>query len=186
MSSEPPAEGTPPAPAADMVAIGVIRRPVGLKGKCYVDAFGKTLPGLVPPVRLWGGSAPSNVREIALREIRSSPRGLVCKFEGFDDMDAAGALRGWYLFCGREKLPPLPPGSHYHFELEGLTVIAAESGRAVGIVSAVQSYPAADALEVRKEDGSTILVSMTPGTMPAVDIERGTVAISESALEEIL
>ena len=114
MSSELRAEGTPPpspAQAADMVAIGVIRRPVGLKGQCYVDAFGKTLPGLVPPVRLWGGSAPSKVREIALREMRSGPRGLVCKFEGFDDMDAAGALRGWICSAAARSCRPSRRGA---------------------------------------------------------------------------
>ncbi len=182
---EPVSFPSPPS-AESLVAIGVVRRPVGLKGLCYVEAFGRTLPGLAKPAVVWGGSAPVGVRRLVLREIKSGPRGFVCKFENFDDMDAVGALRGWYLFRGRESLPLLPVGSHYQFELEGLTVIASETGRAIGIVAAVHSYPTADALEVRKDDGSTILVSMTPGTLTAVDKENGTIAVSESAIEEIL
>lgn len=172
--------------ADSLVAIGMVRRPVGLKGECYAEAFGATLESLSPPAALRGGTDPATTRELVLRTMRKTPRGPVCSFEGIDDVDAAGTLRGWYLFCGRDLLPPLPKGRHYHFELEGLTVRGAESGRLIGTVAAVRSYPTVDALEVRKGDGSTILISMTGETVKAVDTARGAVTVAESAIEEIV
>jgi 16S rRNA processing protein RimM len=173
-------------PADSLVAIGMVRKPVGLSGACYVEAFGATLASLHPPVALRAGTDPAGARELVVRSIRKGARGPVCFFEGIDTVDAAGPLRGWYLFCGRDLLPKLPEGRHYHFELEGLAVKGAGSGRLVGTVVAVRNYPTVDALEVRKEDGSTILISMTRETITAVDAAHGAVTVAESAIEEIL
>jgi 16S rRNA processing protein RimM len=173
-------------PAGDFVAIGIIRKPVGLKGQCYVDAFGATLPGLRPPAPLRAGRDSVGTQELVLQELRQSPKGFVCRFEGYGDLDAAGALRGLYLFYGRDKLPRPPKGRHYHFELVGLTVVEDETGRAVGTVTEVQKFPAAEALEVRKENGETILISMSQGVVKAVDTGAGVIRVSAAALEEIL
>jgi 16S rRNA processing protein RimM len=175
-----------PGPMEAYIAIGIIRKPVGLKGQCYTDALGVTFPALAPPVLLYAGRDPSQTREIVLKEKRQSPKGFVCRFEGFNDIDTAGTLRGMYLFCSREALPRLPEGKHYHFELEGLAVVADETGTMIGTVTEVQQYPTTDALEVRKEDGSTVLVSMTKGIVKSVDIALGVIRVSGSALEEII
>jgi 16S rRNA processing protein RimM len=172
--------------AGDFIAIGIIRKPVGLKGHCYVDAFGATLSGLCLPARLSAGRDSPATQELVLQEMRPSPKGFMCRFEGYPDLDTAGALRGLYLFYGRDKLPKPPKGRHYHFELVGLTVVADETGTAIGTVTEVQKYPAADALEVRKEDGSMILVSMSGGVVKSVDSVAGVIRVSGSALEEIL
>jgi|WetSurMetagenome_2_1015567.scaffolds.fasta_scaffold00027_62 16S rRNA processing protein RimM len=171
---------------ARLVAIGRVRRPVGLSGACYVEAFGATLESLAPPVLLRAGTEPEVAREVVMTSMRPGPRGPVCAFEGISDMDAAGTLRGWYLFCGRDLLPKLPEGRHYQFELEGLAVLGAESGRVIGTVTGVQNYPTVDALEVRREDGSSILISMTRETVRAVDRATGTITVLESAIEDIL
>ncbi|HUI92932.1 MAG TPA: ribosome maturation factor RimM [Chitinivibrionales bacterium] len=172
--------------AGDLVAIGIIRKPVGLKGQCYVDAFGATLAALKPPARLRAGRDLQAKQELVLQELRPSPKGLVCRFEGFGDLDTAGTLRGLYLFCGRDKLPKPPKGRHYHFELVGLTVVEDETGRAIGSVTEVQKYPAAEVLEVKKENGETVLISMAGGTVKSVDNAAGVIKISGAALEEIL
>jgi 16S rRNA processing protein RimM len=178
--------GSAAACGDDLVAIGMVRRPVGLKGWCYVEALGETLPALQLPGSLRAGRDPASTRDLVLREKKNSPQGLVCKFEGIDDVDTAGTLRGLYLFCGRDCLAPLPGARHYHFELEGLTVVGADSGRTIGLVAAIQNFPTTDALEVRKEDGTTILISMTQGIIRSVDQAGGVIAVSDSAIEEIL
>jgi 16S rRNA processing protein RimM len=170
----------------DLIAIGVIRRPKGLQGDCYVNAFGTTLPSLKPPVTLVAGPDSARTQQLVLCSLRVSPQGYLCRFEGRQNMDSAGDLRGFYLFCSRDMLPKLPGGKHYHFELEGLTVVTDGTGQTVGTVISVQSFPTADALEVRKDDGSTILVSMTAGVIQAVDVQEGVIRVSGSAIEEIV
>lgn len=173
------------AGAENLVAIGAIRRPFGLKGECYVEPLGETLCALVLPFVLQGGPDPATVREIVLLQLRDGPRGPLCRFQGFDDVDVAGTLRGWYLFCERTQLPPLGDGKHYHFELEGLSVVGGESGKLIGTIVTVREYPTVDALDVRKEDGSVIAIPMTPDAIKSVDKAAGVVTVSESAIEEV-
>ncbi len=172
--------------ADGLVAIGAIRRPVGLKGHCYVEAYGSTLTGFLMPVVLQAGPDPSSVKELVVLELRSVPQGLIARFEGYGDVDASGVLKGLYLFCRQSRLPPLSKGQHYHFELEGLAVVGAESGRLIGTVISVESYPTVDALEVRRENGSTVIVSMSKDVVKTVDVEGGAVTVFESAIEDIL
>jgi 16S rRNA processing protein RimM len=173
------------AGAENLIAIGAIRRPFGLKGHCYVEPLGETLCKLNTPFVLLGGPDPATVRELVLLQLRDGPRGPLCKFQGIDDVDAAGTLRGWYLFCKRTQLPPLAEGKHYHFELEGLSVVGGESGKLIGTIVSVREYPTVDALDVRKEDGSIIAIPMTPDAIKSVDKGTGVVTVSEAAIEEV-
>jgi 16S rRNA processing protein RimM len=45
--------------------------------------------------------------------------GLLVRFAGIDDRDAAERLRGAGLAVERERVPAAPPGAYYHFELVG-------------------------------------------------------------------
>lgn len=179
------AEGRPVKGPDERVAIGVVRKPHGVAGQCAVSGFGVTLSRLSAPVKLWLGRDAQTAHEITVTEIRENPKGFLCKFDGCDDMDSAGELRDRFLFCGAGSLPRLDKGKHYGFELEGLTVVSEEDGAIIGIVSAVENYPTVDCLEVRKEDGTTMVIAMAPGAVKTVDKEKGTITVSRSALEEL-
>jgi 16S rRNA processing protein RimM len=166
------------------VAIGVVRKPHGVDGQCAVSAFGVTLSRLSAPVKLWLGRDAQTAHEITVTGIRENPKGFLFKFDGCDDMDSAGALRDLFLFCNEGSLPRLEKGMHYGFELEGLTIVSEENGAKIGIVSAVGNYPTVDCLEVRKDDGTTMVIAMAPGVIKAVDTDKGTITVSRSAIME--
>jgi 16S rRNA processing protein RimM len=177
--------GPPPA-AREPVAIGVVRKPHGVRGQCCVSGFGTTLSKLCAPVKLRLGRDTQTSRDIMVREIRETPKGFICAFDGCDDMDSAEGLRDLYLFCDSNDLPALDDKTHYGFELEGMTVAAEEDGTMIGMVTAVESYPTVDCIEVLRDDGTVVVIAMTPGVIKSVDKHSGAITVSRSAIQELL
>jgi 16S rRNA processing protein RimM len=176
-----------PKPAAhEPVAIGVVRKPHGIHGQCSVNGFGYTLAKLCAPVKLRLGRDAQTATEIMVMEIRENPKGFICTFDGYGDMNSAEGLRDQLLFCDSNDLPELDDKTHYGFELEGLTVVAEEDGAAIGTVTAVESYPTVDCIEVLRDNGGVVVIAMTPGVVKSVDKRSGTITVSRSAVEELL
>ncbi|MBK1691248.1 ribosome maturation factor RimM [Ectothiorhodospira mobilis] len=61
--------------------------------------------------------------EVHVEAGRSHGKGLVAKFQGVDDRDAAGACIGCRLAITRDQLPPLPEDEYYWADLVGLRVV---------------------------------------------------------------
>ena len=171
---------------AELIAIGQVRKPFGLKGHCYVDGYGRGLAGLSPPCRVLLGASEQQTRTVVIIEIRTSPRGYVCRFEGSDDRNGAEILRGGFLFLEKKGLPALKDNEYYQYELEGMTVVTSGAAQSVGVVTEVQNFPTMDALNVRKEDGSTVLIAMGKGIIEKIDRDKKSIIVSESALEQII
>jgi 16S rRNA processing protein RimM len=170
----------------ELIAIGCVRRPFGLKGHFFLEAFGKALSALKTPRRVFQGKSEQQTTAAMLSEIRKSPRGFIGKFEGHDTCEAAEILRGVYLFLEKNELPQLRGNEYYSFELQGMSVVAVPSLKTIGIVVEIQSFPTVDALNVRKEDGSMVLISMNKGIIEKIDREKQCIVVSESALEQII
>jgi 16S rRNA processing protein RimM len=182
-------EKRPPLPEradAQLIAIGRVRKPFGLKGQFYADAFGKALGMLRAPKKVFCGRDEAGTVPIALVEIRETPRGFLGRFEGCETVEDAERFRGTYLFLKKSELPGLENNEYYHFELEGMTVVAEQIDKPVGVVVEMQSFPTTDALVVRKEDGSTILVPMNKDFIKKIDRDKGCVVVNASALEAIV
>jgi 16S rRNA processing protein RimM len=169
-----------------LIAIGQVRKPFGLKGFCYADGFGKALAGLKAPCSVLAGLSETQTRPVVITELKSSPRGFVCRFEGGDDRESAETFRDVFLFIDQSDLAPLKGNEFYHFELEGMTVVTAKSQKTVGTVLNVENFPTVDALNVRKEDGSMIIIALGKGIIEKIDRKNKCVVVSETALEQII
>jgi 16S rRNA processing protein RimM len=171
---------------SERIAIGRVRKPFGLKGHFYADAFGKALGTLSAPASVFCGKNEEGATSVTLSEIRETPRGFIGKFEGMTTIEEAERFRGTYLFLEKDALPDLGSNEYYHFEIEGMTVVALPSEKTVGVVTQMQSFPTTDALLVRKDDGSTIIVAMNSGIIQKIDRDNGCIFVNESALEDIV
>ena len=169
-----------------MIAIGRVRKPFGLKGHCYVDAFGKSLPALKAPCRVFIGRSEEAVEESMLCEKKDTSRGFICRFETRKSVEQAQTLRGAYLFLEKNDLPVAKGNEYYHFELEGMTVVAVPDNKCLGVVTEVQSFPTTDALNVRREDGSSVLISLRKGIIANIDRDNRCINVHASALEQII
>ena len=86
--------------------------------------------------------------------------------------------RGDALTIPRSRLPRLPEGEFYAFELAGLQVVE-DGGRVVGVVREVLPGPANDNLEL--EDGR--LVPMIEDAIRSVDPEAGIVLLNPGFID---
>jgi 16S rRNA processing protein RimM len=172
--------GRPP----QRIAIGCVRKPCGLQGYCYVDAFGKALPALKLPAAVFLGADPFGAVESMLREKKETPKGYLCRFNDHETIEQAETIRGVYIFIEQRDLPALKGKEYYAFELEGMSVLAVPGNTPVGVVVEVQNYPTVDALTVRREDASTILVVLRREIIVAIDREKRCIFVQGSALEE--
>jgi 16S rRNA processing protein RimM len=128
----------------DLVAIGEIARPYGLRGEVRVtpltddpDRFHRLADCV-----LWDASRD----ERETRRITTARRhggAVVLGFAGCDTPEAAAALAGRLVALPREAALPPPPGRFYPWQLAGCRVVT-EDGHEVGYVTGIEQAPTQD------------------------------------------
>jgi len=129
---------TPDREADDLLAVGRVGKPHGLRGEVSVEPLTDTPERFDP-----GTVLLSDAGELTVATSRRHQRRFLIGFEGVGDRSAAEELRGAILFVKAEDLPDLPEGSFWPHDLEGCEVIT-ESGARVGVISEVLRNPAND------------------------------------------
>ncbi len=178
-------EGTT-EPGAGWVCLGAVTGVVGLKGEVRIKPFTED-PGALGrygPVTLEPGGQVAVVANV-----RPAKGGVIVRFTGVDDRNAAEALKGKRLYVPRDALPALEDEDEfYHQDLIGLEVEDTD-GQHVGRVKAVQDFGAGAVLEVASPDaskglGKTFMVPFTRADVPEVDIKAGRVVIRRLGEDE--
>jgi len=95
-----------------------------------------------------------------VESVRPFGERLLIRFEGIANRTQAEALRGVDLTIARSEAAPLPPGTHYRFELIGLRV-RTPSGKHLGQVTDVFSTGSNDVIVVRGERGELLIPHLT-------------------------
>jgi 16S rRNA processing protein RimM len=170
----------------DCIAIAIIRKPIGLAGWCGVTALGNSLAQLDAPLTVLAGRSAETARSIVIEEIVLEPKGFRLLFEGYADRDSVEALRDLTLFLPRDRLPSLDEGEFFHFEMEGMAVVDAESGQEVGVVEVVHNYPSVDAVEVRTVAGHLAMIPLTRDAVEKIDRAGRRILIRGSQCEDLL
>ncbi|MFP4163026.1 MAG: ribosome maturation factor RimM [Chitinispirillaceae bacterium] len=169
----------------ELVAIAMIRGAIGLEGYCAVETFGETFASLKPPVAVVIGT-DADSREVVLEKMQLRPRGYVALFSVAHDRTGAEMLNGERIYIDQKSLPPLGEGEFYHFELEGMSVVADSTGETVGVVKNVVNLPSTDAFEVTLDNGHEVLIPYIEDAVVRVENKTGRIIVRWSYLEELL
>jgi 16S rRNA processing protein RimM len=167
-----------PRPASRVV-LAVVTGAHGTRGEVRLRSFATSLD--YGPLERSDGGPP-----LELLGLRPAKDGLVARFAGVNDRNAAEALKGVELSVARERLPEPAEDEFYFADLIGLTAERPD-GTPLGEVVAVHNFGAGDVLEVRlAEDGETVLLPFTRATVPEVDPASRRLVIDppEGLLEE--
>ena len=151
--------------SANRVVLAVVTGAHGTRGEVRLRSFASSLD--YGPLERSDGGQPLEI--VAMRPAR---QGLIARFAGLGERDAAERLIGVELSVDRNRMPEPAEEEFYHADLVGL---AAErrDGTALGEVVAVHNFGAGDILEVRRPDGlQTVLVPFTRQVVPEVDTTR--------------
>lgn len=163
--------------AADLIRIGVIGKPHGVRGAFVVHGAidGSAMrPGFV---------MLADGRELSVVSHAGTDERPIVSVAGVDDRDSAAALRDQTLFARRDALTPLAEGEWYASDLEGMTVRSAD-GTELGTVERLANLPSADVLEVTAAEGETpLLVPMIADAIIAIDAESRAVTVDTDFLD---
>lgn len=182
MASEPtiPGEfsGTPPT-LDDLVVIGRIARPHGLKGE--VRIFPETgCEDLLARIRRFYVETAEGLLGLVPRRVRAANRYAIVQFEGYHGRPEAERLRDKVLWVSPDELPKLPAGDVYQYTQLG-AVVYDEAGQELGKVEEIADsaahpvfrivgprgeflFPAVESLIIASEvrDGIPVLVIRLP------------------------
>ncbi len=154
---------------AGLVLMARIGGAHGIKGELRVKAFGQD------PMALgeYDQFHAKDGRIFRISRLRQSGKGLVVKFQGVDDREAAQALTDVDLFVERSALPDdLEADEFYVCDLVGCQVVD-PGGQVLGIVNAVFNFGAGDIIEIgRKGSPQTILLEFSQANVPEYDLTK--------------
>jgi len=160
------------------VCVAQIGAAHGLKGKVRLRSFTQEPSDFATFGPL---ETEDRSRQLEVEEARFAKDHFVAKFVSVDDRDAAEALRNVNLYVAREKLPDVgEDDTFYHADLVGLSAVTRDKS-AFGEVIAVQNFGAGDILEIRRDDGSTLMLPFTEAAVPEIDLAGGTIVIDPPA-----
>jgi len=167
-----------------MVALGIIRKAIGLNGLCAVEVFGETFGQLEVPGEVLVGRNENICRTITIEHIEFRPKGPVCFFKDITDRDGAETLRNQYIYLRYDELPKLESDSFYHFELMGKKVLT-DNGQLLGNVTAVHNFPTVDSIEIGVGHES-IMIPLTAEALETIDKVNGRIIVKHAFIEELL
>jgi 16S rRNA processing protein RimM len=164
----------PDPEAANRVVLAVVTGAHGTRGEVRLKSFAASLEAIADygPLDRSDGGQPLEVLAV-----RPAKDGLIARFEGLSDRNAAEALKGVELSVARDRLPEPKADEFYIADLIGLAAVRPD-GTVIGEVIAVHNYGAGDVIEVRlAEGGDTVLLPFTRETVPEIDVAAGRLLI---------
>ena len=157
---------------ADMVMVGRITRPHGLRGEVCIQVESDDPHRFRPSATFHTNIG--HVPLLVLRGARRGPKGLIAEFAGITSLEAASRLVGSDLLIREEDRRLLAPDEFWPDQLVGLEVrIGSE---VIGSVEDVILGPQ-DRLVVSRRDGATAEVPFVEPLVPEVSPEGGWVRI---------
>lgn len=162
-----------------MVVMGHIGAPFGVKGSVKVSPCTETQEALLDyPIWWLGNEEQGGWHEVKVAEAALHGKGLIARFDGCHDRDAAARYRGKQIALRRADLPESAAGEFYWVDLVGLAVVNLE-GTNLGAVAALVDTGANLVLEV-KGDRERLIPFVDP-VVREVDLEAGRIRVDWGA-----
>ncbi|EAR10354.1 ribosome maturation factor RimM [Reinekea blandensis] len=139
-----------PLKPEDYVVLGNISSVYGIKG--WVKVYSYTEP--MDRILEYGSWTLRKGQDLILVEVdkgRSHGKGMVAHLKGVDDREVAKQYSGYEICVPQDRLPELPEGDYYWYELEGLAVVTTKDVR-LGVVDYLMSAGSSNDVLVVKGD----------------------------------
>ena len=164
------------------ITVGKIGAPYGVRGFVKVQSFTESIENLLEYDPWYLGNESGDNQhwtEIPVEEARVHGKGIIAKFEGCHDRDAAARLTGQDIAIRRDQLPESEEGEYYWVDLIGLEVKTLE-GISLGTVDHLMETGANDVLVVKGDRER--LIPYVPGhIVHEVNIESGIIRVDWDA-----
>lgn len=159
-----------------LIAVGVLSRPHGIKGEIRVIYYTDSILCLLGEAFLQEGKSLPKKVEILSSRVH---QGLVLvRFKDFPDRNAVETLHGQLLLISRNRLPELEDEETYLDDLLGFTVVLASTGEMIGSLEYV-SFPGGQELwSIITPEGKEIFLPATPEFVSEIDVKTHLIKIT--------
>lgn len=171
MSDQPVIPVSAAAPD-EIVVLGRLADPYGIRGWLHLHAFGDDPLAWRQMSHWWVGREGGPWRQVALLGLKAHGDGLVVQLEGVADRSAAEPLKGMLVGAPRAALPQTGADEYYWADLIGMRVVN-PAGELLGKVAGLIETGANDVLRVLADDGSERLLPFVDAVVTTVDREKG-------------
>lgn len=152
----------------DRAAIGVVRKPHGIKGGLKVSLYSIDLDTLQSLEQLFVNTG-NKWEQLSMKSCQGYDDFSIINFNEIKDRTEAEAYRDLEIYTDREALPELEDGEFYIEDLVGCGVVD-EHNKSLGKVAEVITTGAHEVLVVKQGD-SEILVPLVDEWVTAIDIK---------------
>ena len=162
----------------DLVVVGRVRRPTGIKGAVLVEVYSG-----IPDRFVIGDVLIANGIEYEVVDTGKSGGSAKLTFQGIDSIEKADILRDAELSVPAESLPENPPGVYYHYEIIGINIVTTD-GQKLGTLTEILETGSNDVFIIRPEPATQdqkkpaeILVPVLDDVIVEVNKEAGVMTI---------
>lgn len=145
----------PSAPADDRIALGIIRKPHGVRGEASVEVWSDR------PERFFELQAVilvspegGRTKHARIDAVRVHPPRLLILFEGIGSPEEMRDFQGWTIEVPASEARALDEGEYFFHDLEGMALYA-DDERFVGTVTEVAEGGGGVLLTVKRADGGS-------------------------------
>jgi 16S rRNA processing protein RimM len=164
------------APSPRRICLGRITGVHGIKGEVKALAGVDDLETLEAVRELELDAVPYQI--LAVRFQKSS---LIMSLANVQTREQAEKLVGKDIWIDPLRLPKLPAGEYYWFEILGLSVFRADTGGYVGKIKAVMPTPAHDVYVVEEEEVEYLIPAVAEVIL-SIDPDQGRILIAPEGL----
>ncbi len=168
-AGETPA-GETPADPRDLVLVGLLTRPHGIRGEVKVEIWSDVPDRFEVGRELLLAAEGQSTRSVRITSFRPVRGGAIMALDGCRTRDQAEILRGARLEVPRCEVPAAPAGLYYHFDLVGCCCTCENHGE-LGEVKAVVEDGGGILLEIAGAD-RTLPVPFVEAFLESVDVAR--------------
>lgn len=132
----------------------------GVRGRLKVYPPSETLKSLLPGEIIFLGKNKEKRREFSLNFIKPHKGYLLIGLEGVTTTEKAKELIGYTVLVEKKRLPPLPEGEYYWFQLMGIHVYS-ENGDYIGKVKEILPMPSNDVYVIEDSNKEYLIPAIT-------------------------
>lgn len=159
----------------EFVVVGRFGRPHGISGEIYLIPLSDNPDRFRESETFWM-ETDSGWSAFRFDSIRTMPGRKAVRMAGIENPEQARQLTNKLIYVKAAALGRPPDGAYFHFDLVGCRVLDS-SGRLMGEVVEVETYPANDVWVVESETGKRYLFPAVKVFVKEVNIEKQHIVI---------
>lgn len=160
---------------ARLVPLGRVVGVHGLKGVLRVGISGRS-EDFAPETFMGLGEILVGGERFRVLKAARGRRHVLLRLSGIDRRDQAEPLVGREVHGEAHRLPELPPGEYYWFQVLGLPVVHAEDGTELGRLEEILSTGAHDVYVVRRGTREVLLPAVEE-VIREIDLDAGCIRV---------